>query len=236
MFGDELKILSKIRHPNIVQFVGACTISRLAIVTEYMENGSLRQFIEHAEVLFQTKPFLRIRICFDMVKGMCYLHGMRPAIIHGDLTSNNVLLDGHYRAKISDFGLAKLHIDMEEDPEIPRMGCFTYLAPEVFKGLSCNEKSDVFSFAIVLWELWTGEDPNAGMKPKILAEKVHSGFRLPFPSTCPPKWQCLIAMCWSQDPATRPSFNDVFHLMKTFENTPAAINTTDSDDPYQLIL
>ncbi|KAH9706297.1 Integrin-linked protein kinase family [Citrus sinensis] len=106
-FIDELALLQKIRHPNVVQFLGAVTQSTpMMIVTEYLPKGDLRAYLKQKGAL---KPTLAVKFALDIARGMNYLHENRPeAIIHRDLEPSNILRDDSGHLKVADFGLSKL--------------------------------------------------------------------------------------------------------------------------------
>eukprot|EP01133_Synstelium_polycarpum_P016658 gene16658-19795_t len=234
MFQNEVSILSKLRHPNVVQFLGACTSGseeHHCIVIEWMGGGSLRQFlIDHFQILEQN-PHLRLKIALDIAKGMCYLHGWTPPILHRDLSSRNILLDNcvdttnnsrgtykmtDFKCKISDFGLSRLK--MEQGTMTASVGCIPYMAPEVFKGDSNSEKSDVYSYAMILWELLTSEEPQQDMKPMKMAHlAAYESYRPPIPLTTSHKWKELLTMCWDSDLDKRPTFKQVIAHLKEME-------------------
>ncbi|EFA75541.1 hypothetical protein PPL_11046 [Heterostelium album PN500] len=231
MFQNEVSILSKLRHPNVVQFLGACTSGseeHHCIVIEWMGGGSLRQFLIDYFQFLEQNPLLRLNIAKDIAKGMCYLHGSNPPILHRDLSSGNILLDNtidtrrtynvnDFKCKISDFGLSRLK--MEQGTMTASVGCIPYMAPEVFKGESNSEKSDVYSYAMILWELLTSEEPQQDMKPMKMANlAAHESYRPPIPLTTNPKWKELITMCWDSNPDRRPTFKQIIDHIKEMES------------------
>ncbi|EGC37943.1 hypothetical protein DICPUDRAFT_53617 [Dictyostelium purpureum] len=231
MFQNEVSILSKLRHPNVVQFLGACTAGaeeHHCIVTEWMGGGSLRQFLTDHFTILEDNPHLRLKIASDIAKGMCYLHGWTPAILHRDLSSRNILLDhsidpnnpsrgysiNDFKSKISDFGLSRLKMEQGQSMT-SSVGCIPYMAPEVFKGESNSEKSDVYSYGMILWELLTSDEPQQDMKPMKMAHlAAYESYRPPIPLTTPPKWKELLTQCWDTNPDKRPTFKQIIAHLK----------------------
>ncbi|XVF40249.1 hypothetical protein PTKIN_Ptkin01aG0096900 [Pterospermum kingtungense] len=151
-FRDELALFQKIRHPNVVQFLGAVTQSSpMMIVTEYLPKGDLREFLKRKGAL---KPMTAVRLALDIARGMNYLHENKPApIIHRDLEPSNILRDDSGHLKVADFGVSKLLTVKEDKPLTCLETSYRYVAPEVFKNNDYGTKVDVFSFALILQEV-----------------------------------------------------------------------------------
>ncbi|KAM0057624.1 putative dual-specificity kinase TKL-Pl-4 family [Helianthus debilis subsp. tardiflorus] len=151
-FSQEVFIMRKIRHKNVVQFIGACTEpTKLCIVTEFMAQGSIYNFLHKQNSSFKLPLLLKIAI--DISKGMSYLH--QNNIIHRDLKTANLLMDEHDVVKVANFGVAR--VQTESGVMTAETGTYRWMAPEVIEHKPYDHKADVFSFAIVLWELLTGE-------------------------------------------------------------------------------
>ncbi|GAA0167709.1 transmembrane signal receptor [Lithospermum erythrorhizon] len=165
VFRSEVEILGRIIHGNIVKLLFSCIGDGLRLlVYEYMENGSLGDVLhgEKGRRVMLDWP-KRSEIALGAAQGLAYLHhDCSPAIIHRDIKSNNILLDEDYKAKVADFGLAKiLQKDLEGASMMSRVaGSYGYIAPEYAYTLKVNEKSDVYSFGVLLLELITGKRPN----------------------------------------------------------------------------
>lgn len=161
--GAETEILGKIRHRNIVKLY-ACLIkggSKL-LVFEYMSNGNLFQAL-HRGIKDGGKVALdwnqRYKIALGGAKGICYLHhDCSPPVIHRDIKSSNILLDGDYEAKIGDFGVARFADKSQINGYSFLAGTHGYIAPELAYTTEITEKSDVYSFGVVLLELVTGRE------------------------------------------------------------------------------
>ncbi|XP_058219375.1 integrin-linked protein kinase 1 isoform X2 [Rhododendron vialii] len=158
-FTDELALLQKLRHPNVVQFLGAVTQSSpMMIVTEYLPKGDLRAFLKRKGSL---KPIIAVKLALDIARGMNYLHEHKPeAIIHRDLEPSNILRDDSGHLKVADFGVSKLlkvaKTVKEDKPVTCQDTSWRYVAPEVFKNEEYDTKVDVFSFALILQEVNRG--------------------------------------------------------------------------------
>jgi len=183
------------------------------IVTEYMENGSLRSLLNTRAITSAE----RVKISKDIALGLKYLHSQN--ILHRDLTSKNILLNKSMGAKVADFGLSKQKINGEELSFT--MGSVPWMAPEVL--LNPNnfvEKSDVFSYAIILWETWTRDLPCPDDVPHHhFARQVYAEqYRPPIPKDIPEKWIKLIQQCWCADPNERPKLIKIIDLILALEN------------------
>jgi serine/threonine protein kinase len=207
----ELEVSSMIRHPCILEFVGFWLVPNFSIVTPYMSGGSLYQRL-HSRAR-QLNPTQRTIIALGIAEGMEYLHSKR--LLHRDLKSLNVVLDENDHPKIADFGLSRPWGDSLMTQEV---GTKKWMAPEVMRGESYDEKADVYSFGIVLWELLTGCVPFDGMSDYQMATKVNQdGYRLPLPATCPQKLGTLIRNCWDSNPTNRPTFKMISEMFRRCE-------------------
>ncbi|XP_021830166.1 serine/threonine-protein kinase STY8-like [Prunus avium] len=203
-FAQEVKILREVHHRNVVRFIGACTKSpHLCIVTEYMPGGSLYDYLHKNHNVLKLSELLKFAI--DVCKGMEYLH--RNNIIHRDLKTANLLMDTNNVVKVADFGVARFQ--NQEGVMTAETGTYRWMAPEVINHQPYDQKADVFSFAIVLWELVTAKVPYDTMTPLQAALGVRQGLRPDLPSTGHPKLLELMQRCWDADPSNRPSFSDI---------------------------
>lgn len=169
-FKSEIEIVKRMRHPNIVQYLGMCHSSPM-MVMEFMPLGSLRN------VLHDTRHNLNLKLCIEMgldiARGMYFLHTHDPPILHRDLKAANCLVDSNYSVKLCDFGLARLKECSIKDSRL--IGTPQYMAPEVIKDQIYSIKSDVYSFGILLWEIITRRKAFEGMQTMALAfNVVHS--------------------------------------------------------------
>ncbi|XP_031273629.1 proline-rich receptor-like protein kinase PERK9 [Pistacia vera] len=159
-FKAEVEIISRVHHRHLVSLVGYCiSESRRLLIYDYVPNNTL-YFHLHGE----GRPVLdwatRVKIAAGAARGIAYLHeDCHPRIIHRDIKSSNILLDDNFEAQVSDFGLAKLALDANSHITTRVMGTFGYMAPEYASSGKLTEKSDVFSFGVVLLELITGRKP-----------------------------------------------------------------------------
>ncbi|PNX74450.1 serine/threonine-protein kinase CTR1-like protein, partial [Trifolium pratense] len=158
-FMREVAIMKHLRHPNIVLLMGAVTQPpNLSIVTEYLSRGSLYRLLHRPgakEVLDERR---RLSMAYDVAKGMNYLHKRNPPIVHRDLKSPNLLVDKKYTVKVCDFGLSRLKANTFLSSK-SAAGTPESMAPEVLRDEPSNEKSDIYSFGVIMWELATLQQP-----------------------------------------------------------------------------
>ncbi|POO01581.1 Mitogen-activated protein kinase kinase kinase [Trema orientale] len=160
-FSNEVTLLSRIHHRNLVQFLGYCQEDeRSMLVYEFMHNGTLKEHLYGPLTRGRSINWIkRLEIAEDAAKGIEYLHtGCIPAIIHRDLKTSNILLDKHMRAKVSDFGLSKLAVDGVSHVSSIVRGTVGYLDPEYYISQQLTDKSDVYSFGVILLELISGQE------------------------------------------------------------------------------
>ncbi|XP_059280982.1 serine/threonine-protein kinase STY17-like isoform X3 [Lycium ferocissimum] len=209
-FSQEVFIMRKIRHKNVVQFIGACTRApNLCIVTEYMSRGSIYDFLHKQKGAFKLPTLLKVAA--DVSKGMNYLH--QNNIIHRDLKTANLLMDEHGVVKVGDFGVAR--VQAQTGVMTAETGTYRWMAPEVIEHRPYDHKADVFSFGILLWELLSGEIPYAHLTPLQAAiGVVQQGLRPRIPEHAHPKLVELLEKCWQQDPTRRPDFSEILDILK----------------------
>ncbi|MCO5575430.1 hypothetical protein L7F22_029231 [Adiantum nelumboides] len=166
-FRAEVEIISRVHHRHLVSLVGYCIADRQRLlVYDYVPNGTLEFHLhKRNDGAFIDWP-TRLKIACGAARGLAYLHeDCHPRIIHRDIKSSNILLDDNFEAQVSDFGLAKLTSDTNTHVTTRVMGTFGYLAPEYASSGKLTDKSDVFSFGVVLLELLTGRKPVDASQP-----------------------------------------------------------------------
>lgn len=159
-FQAEVEIISHVHHRHLVSFVGYCIAgSQRLLVYEFVPNQTLEHHL-HGKGVPVMAWSTRMRIALGSAKGFAYLHeDCHPCIIHRDIKTANILLDDHYEAKVADFGLAKLSNENYTHVSTRIMGTFGYLAPEYASSGKLTEKSDVYSYGVMLLELVSGKCP-----------------------------------------------------------------------------
>ncbi|KAK4768820.1 hypothetical protein SAY86_026970 [Trapa natans] len=212
-FKCEIEIMLRLRHPNVVLFMGAVTRPpHFSILTEFLPRGSLYRLLHRQGTLLDEKR--RMKMALDVAKGMNYLHTSHPTIVHRDLKSPNLLVDKNWVVKVCDFGLSRLkhHTFLSSKSTA---GTPEWMAPEVLRNELANEKCDVYSFGVILWELATLYIPWKGLNPMQVVGAV--GFqnrRLEIPEEVDPTVAQIICECWETEPHLRPSFTQLMYRLK----------------------
>ncbi|CAH0480089.1 unnamed protein product [Peronospora belbahrii] len=222
-FAEELRMASLLAHPRIVAFCGVAwqSLLHLCAVTEYLPRGDLESLLANPVARKQLSwDREKLTLSSDIVEALVYLHSLVPVVIHRDLKSKNVLLDRRLRAKLSDFGLSRER--SVEDTMTNGIGTILWSAPEVLEGKRYDEKSDLFSFGVVLSEIDTCALPYsfsryAKMRSMQIVHLVSEGKLLPnFRDDCPPSIRALAQRCLSLDPASRPTAMEVAFELRSF--------------------
>ncbi|KAA8526288.1 hypothetical protein F0562_008509 [Nyssa sinensis] len=203
-FCNEISILSRLRHPNVILFLGACTKPpRLSMVTEFMEMGSLYYLIHLSGQKKKLSWRRRLKMLRDICRGLMCIHRMK--IVHRDLKSANCLVNKHWTVKICDFGLSRI---MSDSPmrDSSSAGTPEWMAPELIRNEPFTEKCDIFSLGVIMWELCTLSRPWDGVPPeRVVYAVANEGSRLEIPEG--PLGR-LIADCWTE-PHERPSCGEI---------------------------
>ncbi|VVC29384.1 Protein kinase, ATP binding site,Tyrosine-protein kinase, active site,Protein kinase domain,SH3 [Cinara cedri] len=225
-FLQEASIMKKFRHDRLVALYAVCSKDEpVLIIQEYMCNGSLLEFLRNCDSKYLQFGDL-IYIAAQVASGMAYLE--LKQLIHRDLAARNVLIGENNMAKICDFGLARI---IEDDEYCPRQGTrfpVKWTAPEAIVYGRFSIKSDVWSFGILLMELFTyGQVPYPGMHGREVIEQVEHGYRMPKPVShfIPDDIYRLMLLCWDSDPDKRPTFEFLNHYFEDF--------TITSEIPYR---
>ncbi|CAL8311829.1 unnamed protein product [Boreogadus saida] len=203
-FLEEAQIMKKLRHDKLVQLYAVVSEEPIYIVTEYMGNGSLLDFLKGVEGRGLKLPNL-VDMAAQVAAGMAYIERMN--YIHRDLRTANILVGEGLGCKIADFGLARL---IEDNEYTARQGAkfpIKWTAPEAALYGRFTIKSDVWSFGVLLTELVTkGRVPYPGMNNREVLEQVERGYRMPLPQDCPPSLYDLMILCWRSEAEDRPTF------------------------------
>ncbi|AVL94173.1 putative serine/threonine protein kinase receptor [Megavirus vitis] len=211
-FRAEMAFLSQLQHPNIVMFIGACVKKpNICIITEFMQKGSLRDVIRINSGKIKWNK--RMRMLRDAARGIDYLHSSVPVIIHRDIKSSNILVDENDNVKVADFGFARIK---QENATMTRCGTPCWTAPEIIRGEKYNEKADVFSFGVVMWEMVTFHEPFAGCNFMQVSLDIIKGTRPQIPGDCPPEMTELIKSCWHAKAKKRPTMEQVIKKLSSF--------------------
>ncbi|KAL8264162.1 hypothetical protein R6Q59_022292 [Mikania micrantha] len=213
-FKGEIEIMLRLRHPNVVLFMGAVTRPpNLSILTEFLPRGSLFKLLHRSNVQLDERR--RLRMALDVAKGMNYLHTSNPVIVHRDLKTPNLLVDKNWVVKVCDFGMSRMkhHTFLSSKSTA---GTPEWMAPEVLRNEPSNEKCDVYSFGVILWELATLRIPWTEMNSMQVVGAVGFQFRhLDIPDHVDPVAARIISDCWHLEPQSRPSFKEIISRLRS---------------------
>ncbi|KAL6080477.1 copper transport protein ctr1 [Balamuthia mandrillaris] len=218
----EVEIMSANPHPNIVLFMGACTVpGEFKIVTELMDGDldSLLKKRNRKQGDYEYSLYERMKMAKDAALGMNWLHRSNPPIVHRDLKSANLLYNktnGRVsKVKVCDFGLSTIKQMQTLKDTGGAKGTPLYMPPEVMLQEEFDEKADVYSYGIVLWELLTGLDPfpHHTEYQSFVRAIVENEERPSLPTNCPPTLRSLIESCWHPQPDYRPDFDEINNVL-----------------------
>ncbi|OAY71782.1 Serine/threonine-protein kinase STY17 [Ananas comosus] len=220
-FKNELTLLEKVRHPNVVQFVGAVTQNiPMMIVSEYLQNGDLGSYLQRKG---RIDTYKALKFALDIARGMNYLHECKPdPIIHCNLKPKNIFRDdGGGRLKVAGFGLISIQ-KMSTDkfklahPITPDDS--VYVAPEIYKNEIFDRGVDSFSFGLILYEMIEGTPPFHPKSPEDAAKMIClEGLRPQLKNKSKsyfPELKELIEECWNPQPEVRPTFAEIIIRLK----------------------
>ncbi|CAJ1950025.1 unnamed protein product [Cylindrotheca closterium] len=215
-FVKEMRLLSKLRHPNITTVMGAVIEKGVEqmMIMEYMEHGSLQEVLLNPSIMLEAD--LIHSILQDIAQGVRFLHASKPPIVHGDLKTGNILIDSKFRAKLSDFGLS--HRNTKSATGTP-----LWMAPELLTGRSLNtRKSDMYSVGIMMNEVFSRQEPYSeateSNEDLINAITDSRQSRRPLiPTKCPVKAKKLVQFLWHSDPELRPSAEELDNRLQELD-------------------
>ncbi|KAF9643883.1 kinase-like protein [Thelephora ganbajun] len=198
-----------LEHPNILSLRGV-TMNPPRLISDWMPNGNLSNYIGN------NANADRLGLISDIVEGFKYLHSRD--VIHGDIKGLNILVDNPVRARIADFGISIVtRNDNSLRPATDQSMIFTlrWAAPEVLQGGNPSKKSDVYSFAMVMIEVFTGAFPFNGRELPVTAAAIIGGERPPLVghATFTPNLQELTQNCWRQDADERPEMSEIAQVL-----------------------
>jgi len=218
-FLTEAKVMTSLQHENLVRLLGlvieekGCKDERVKIflVTEYMGKGSLLEYLRSRGRQYVTKRD-QIKFAYDTCCGMAYLES--TLVVHRDLAARNVLLSEDGQAKVADFGLASSDGATVEGGKLP----IKWTAPEALRHAEFSNKSDMWSFGILLWEIYSfGRVPYPRIPLGDVVKHVEKGYQMEAPDGCPPPVYTIMKDAWKLNPKERPSFALVKDKLEEFK-------------------
>ncbi|BFF92015.1 tyrosine-protein kinase Fer [Drosophila madeirensis] len=209
-FLQEGRILKQYDHPNIVKLIGICVQKQpIMIVMELVLGGSLLTYLRKNSNGLSARQ--QMGMCRDAAAGMRYLESKN--CIHRDLAARNCLVDLEHSVKISDFGMSR-----EEEEYIVSDGMkqipVKWTAPEALNFGKYTSLCDVWSYGILMWEIFSkGDTPYSGMSNSRARERIDTGYRMPTPENTPPEMYRLMLKCWAADAESRPHFDEIYNVV-----------------------
>ncbi|XP_022216318.2 tyrosine-protein kinase Abl [Drosophila obscura] len=215
-FLAEASVMTTLEHDNLVKFIGLVFTSKhLYLVTEYMSKGSLVDYLRSRGRQHITKKD-QIIFAFDTASGMEYLEAKK--VVHRDLAARNVLISEDCVAKVSDFGLAREECYNLDVGKLP----IKWTAPEALKNGRFSNKSDMWSFGILLWEIYSfGRVPYPRIPLADVVKHVEVGYKMEAPEGCPPEIYEMMRQAWDLNPAKRPTFAELKVKLQLLNNATA---------------
>jgi len=214
-FLTEAKVMTSLQHENLVRLLGLVIEdkngrNKIFLVTEFMGKGSLVDYLRSRGRQYVTKKD-QIGFAYDTCCGMAYLESKH--VVHRDLAARNVLLSDEGQAKVADFGLASTDGAAIDSGKLP----IKWTAPEALRQSQFSNKSDMWSFGVLLWEIYSfGRVPYPRIPLGDVVKHVEKGYQMEAPEGCPQQVYTIMKEAWELEPAARPTFKQATHNLNTF--------------------
>ncbi|KAK2863294.1 hypothetical protein Q5P01_002827 [Channa striata] len=217
-FIEEAKVMMRLCHPKLVQLYGVCLQQRpLLIVAEFMENGCLLNFLRQKGKTLKG-PWL-LSMCQDVCEGMEYLEA--HSFIHRDLAARNCLVNEHNVVKVSDFGMTRYVLDNQYTSSSGAKFPVKWSPPEVLHYSKYSSKSDVWSFGVVMWEIYSeGRTPFENRTNLDVVNDITRGIRLYRPHNASQPLYSIMYRCWHEKPQGRPPFSELLEEIRKLAENP----------------
>uniref|UniRef100_A0AAX7V2S9 Tyrosine-protein kinase n=1 Tax=Astatotilapia calliptera TaxID=8154 RepID=A0AAX7V2S9_ASTCA len=215
-FKEEARIMMRLSHSKLVQLYGVCTQhSPICLVFEYMENGCLTDYLRERKGSLSQDILLGM--CLDVSEGMAYLE--MSNFIHRDLAARNCLVSKNNEVKVSDFGMTRFVLDDQYTSSQCSKFPVKWSAPEVIRYCKFSTKSDVWSFGVLMWEVYNeGRLPYENRTNAEVVDSLNAGLRLLKPRLAPDSVHLLMEWCWKEKPDDRPTFGLLFHELASLSD------------------
>lgn len=217
-FKEEAQVMMKLSHEKLVTLCGVVTQrSPIYLVFEFMENGCLTDFLRAKKGCLSQEVLLEM--CLDVSEGMAYLESSN--FIHRDLAARNCLVSDDNVVKIADFGMTRFVLDDQYTSSHGSKFPVRWSSPEVIKFGKYSSKSDVWSFGVLMWEVYSeGRVPYDNRSNAEVVEALNARLRLLRPRVCPQSVYELMQWSWKEKPEDRPSFALLLHELACLEQEP----------------
>ncbi|XP_039975422.1 tyrosine-protein kinase ITK/TSK isoform X2 [Xiphias gladius] len=215
-FKEEARIMMRLSHCKLVQLYGVCTQRfPMCLVFEYMENGCLSDYLRDNKG--RLSQDIMLGMCLDVSEGMAYLES--STFIHRDLAARNCLVSKNNEVKVSDFGMTRFVLDDQYTSSQCSKFPVKWSAPEVIKYCKFSSKSDIWSFGVLMWEVYNeGRLPYENRSNAEVVESLNAGLRLLKPRLAPDAVYLLMEWCWKEKPEDRPSFALLLHELASLSD------------------
>ncbi|XP_061582367.1 tyrosine-protein kinase ITK/TSK [Cololabis saira] len=215
-FKEEAKIMMRLSHCKLVQLYGVCTQhSPMCLLFEFMENGCLSDYLRDRKG--QLSQDIMLGMCLDVSEGMAYVESSN--FLHRDLAARNCLVTSNNEVKVSDFGMTRFVLDDQYTSSQCSKFPVKWSAPEVIRFSKYSSKSDVWSFGVLMWEVYNeGRLPYENRSNTEVVESLNAGLRLLKPRLAPESVHVLMEWCWKEKAEDRPSFALLLHELATLSD------------------
>ncbi|XP_069027901.1 tyrosine-protein kinase ITK/TSK [Embiotoca jacksoni] len=215
-FKEEATVMMRLSHCKLVQLYGVCTQrSPMCLVFEFMENGCLSDYLRAKKG--RLSQDMMLGMCLDVSEGMAYLETSN--FIHRDLAARNCLVSKNNEVKVSDFGMTRFVLDDQYTSSQCSKFPVKWSAPEVIKYCKFSSKSDVWSFGVLMWEVYNeGRLPYENRSNTEVVESLNAGMRLLKPRSAPDSVHLLMEWSWKEKPEDRPSFALLLHELASLSD------------------
>jgi len=230
----ECELLKDLRHPNIVLFLGTTVNPKgaLCIITEFLTGGSLSSWLhDDAGKKERLTASVKLRVTVHVALGLRYLHSRR--IIHRNVKPANCLTSFDCSAvKLTDMGCAQLIDSADSTGKFGTTGTVVYMAPEMHRDEAYGVPVDVFSYGVLLWELYSGERPFKGVKMQDLIRDVgfHGLRPTPMPESMPADLRATVEGCWKTTPKERLTMVAILEALEKLSRKEAQKESAEEDD------
>ena len=227
---QEATLMSFLEHPNIVHLLGVSTDGLdLHLIMEYCAHSELSQYLKDHQNL---EPEQLMSFSVGCASGLEYLS--QKGVVHRDLAARNILLDANLVCKVADYGMSRNIESKHYYRSIGGPVPVRWTAPEALEGQVFTEQTDVWSFGVLLYEIWSkGTVPYENMGERHVWVAVVGGFRLPCPKLCPPTVYALMRQCW-RDNGERPTFVEISIVLHALANPDKALSQLRSESSTAL--
>ena len=222
---NEISIISRLRHPNLVLFLGACTLNEpILLIYEYMKNGNLEQYYHNKNIYKKWKPDIKLlhKWLMQLTQAIYFLHNCYYPIIHRDIKPSNLLLDNSLNLKLTDFGLSKHLKSKKDNYNMSGMtGTLRYMAPEVTNNCDNYDlKIDIYSLSLNFWFMCTGLKPfyqydleNSAICLLIINENIRPNIKK-MDWLNSNNFSDLIKKMWDKEPNNRPCIEEILNFLE----------------------